>query len=333
VAQYVTFITSFEDVSKAALATGMFVAVVFFSIYIVRRKLRYETWYFIHLLTYLAILLAFGHQLQVGSDFTPKSAFSYYWYGLYAFVLGSHALFRFIVPVLKNFNHGFYVDTIVRENSDTTSIYISGKNLHNFSIQPGQFMNIRFLSAAHWWQSHPFSLSSAPDKKHIRITIKNVGDFTSAVGSIAKNTPVFIDGPYGIFTLSNRRQDKLLLLASGIGITPIRALLEDAVAQNLDVVLLYGCRTKEDLVFKKELDALGKKSKITIHYILSRENNYPKNVSGRIDREKIKSLVKDYKNREVYLCGPVAMLDSLQKEVTTLGIEKSLIHFEKFSLR
>src|SRR3990167_1112601 len=208
--QFLSFVTSYEAVLQAGLEVILFVIIVFTSLYIVRSKLKYEIWYFIHLFTYLAILLAFAHQLKNGKDFLTNSLFTYYWYGLYIFVFGNHLIFRFTRPVYLFAKHRFYVEKVIRETPDAVSIYISGKNLQDFKIDPGQFMFLRFLAKNFWWQSHPFSLSQIPNDKNLRVTIKNSGDFTSTVDRIRAKTPVVIDGPYGIFTEKKAKSNKIL---------------------------------------------------------------------------------------------------------------------------
>jgi predicted ferric reductase len=212
-----------------------------------------------------------------------------------------------------------------------TSVVISGKNLENFRIQPGQFMLIRFLTKNLWWQTHPFSLSKFPDGKTIRLSIKNVGDFTSVVKYIKKGSPVYIDGPYGIFTRKVVKKNKVLLIAGGIGITPVRSLLEDLLIQKKDVVFLYSNKVKEEIVFKNEFDSLQKTKPFLAYYFLSQENQKGF-ISGRIDAQQIQELVKDVRDRDIFICGPLPMMQSLKNDLVNIGVPKSQIHYEQFSL-
>ena len=99
--QIVEFFTQYEDMLQDIIAVGLFVTVVGMSIYIVRKHLKYETWYFVHLATYLAVLLAYGHQLELGGDFIGNTLFVLYWYFLYAVVFGSLFFFRFFLPLYQ----------------------------------------------------------------------------------------------------------------------------------------------------------------------------------------------------------------------------------------
>lgn len=331
VAQFLTFLTAYEDVFMAFLAAMIFITVVFLSIYIVRKKLKYETWYFIHLLTYVAIILAWGHQLKNGEDFLTNRWFVYYWYLLYIFVFGQVIIFRFLRPFYLFYKHGFIVEKIVKENDEVNSIYISGRKMKQFKVKAGQFMIFRFLAKHFWWQAHPFSLSKQPDGKTIRITPKNVGDFTNLIPQIAPNTPILIDGPYGTFTKEVAKRNKILFIAGGIGITPIRSLIEETAKKGKDIVLLYSNKTKKEIVFKKEMDDLSRKYHFPVYYFLSQEKD-PQFIGGRIERSKIEMMVADLKEREIYICGPSTMIDSIKKDLHSLGVPKSSLHFEKFSL-
>lgn len=305
----------------ALFAVIIFLIVVTCSIYIVRKKLPYELWYFVHLFTYLAIILAWWHQLA-GGDFSSK-AFAAYWYGLYAFVFGNLLLFRFLRPLYLFGKHHFSVSDVVRETSDVVSIYISGKDMAKFRILPGKFIILRFLSTRFWWQAHPFSLSKLPDGRTLRVTIKNCGDFTSQVGEVKKGTPVIIDGPYGRFTAdSSTQRDKFLLIAGGIGITPIMALA--AQLCNKDAILLYANKSS-DAVFKKDIDNLASHSSLKVRYFISSSD-------GRLNGEKIKQMVPDFTERDVFICGPVQMMDDIMANLKKLGSKPDLLHFERFSL-
>jgi predicted ferric reductase len=205
VSQLITFITSETDFLYAFFALILFITVVFLSIYIVRKRLKYEIWYYTHLFTYLAILLAWGHQLKFGGDFIGNTLFTGYWYAIYIFVFANFFVFRYLRQGFLFYKYKFNVAKVVPETEDTTSVYISGNNLSRFSLQPGQFFILRFLDSKRWWQAHPFSLSFVPKDNQLRVTVKNVGDFTSEIPQLKPGTPLLLDGPLGTFTQKSLR--------------------------------------------------------------------------------------------------------------------------------
>ncbi len=329
---FTDLLANYEDVLEALIAVLIFISIVGLSVYIVRKRLKYEMWYFIHLLTYLAIVLAWGHQLKVGGDFFKNRLFIYYWYGLYILVFGHLLFFRFVRPAFRYFRHRFVVSKVTAENNDVTSVYISGNAMSTFKVRPGQFMIFRFLDARRWWQAHPFSLSMVPDGSNIRLSAKAIGDFTSGIKDLKPGTKVLIDGPYGIFTKESMKTNKALLIAGGIGVTPIRSLLEDLVVSGKDVVLLYGCKTSGDFVFKDEFEELRRSHQFAAHYFASDEPASEDFVSGRIGIENIRALVPDFTERDIFICGPKPMMKSIIQSLKEGGVSSSLVHYEKFAL-
>lgn len=329
--QFISFLTDYDDVFKAFIALSLFITVVFSSLYIVKKKLRYEHWYWVHLTTYVAILLAWGHQLELGSDFAGNNLFVYYWYTLYIFVFGNVLLFRFITPLWRFYYHRFEVDRVVTENHDVTSIYIKGTNLDKFPARAGQFIMVRFLDKSRFYESHPFSLSSMPQGKYLRITPKDSGDFTHKIRNVKKGTKVIVDGSYGIFTSKVMTRSKVLFIAGGIGITPIFSLIQELVEKSVDMTLLYSCKTEADMVFRSELNDLVKQKKLKMVCFVT-EGSSLSAVLGRLDSEMIKHYVPDFKSRDIYICGPVPMLTAIREIVSSLGVPDNQIHYEKFAL-
>lgn len=329
--QYLQFAFTYEHVLWASIGLWLFAAVVGTSMTIVRSKWRYESWYFVHLLVYVAVFLSFWHQIEVGEDFLSSSIFYWYWIGLYTVVFTAHVLFRFGRPFYLFHKHDFAISHIERETHNAVSLYISGKNLTSFRIYPGQFMIVRFLTKGMWWQAHPFSLSMVPNGKELRITVKEVGDFTKKVSSLPVGTKMMIDGPYGIFTEWVNVSPKVLFIAGGIGITPVRSLMERMLELKKDTVLLYANKTEKDIVFQHEFARLLQKYSAKIIHILSDDAQYT-GEKGKLDSEKIQRLVPDVAVREVYLCGPPPMMQSLIQTLIRLGVPHSRIHFEKFSM-
>ncbi len=314
-------VLTFEDTLKAFIGFCILTFTIFLSVKIVRSKLQYETWYYVHVLVYLFIALAFSHQLQSGSDFYGNNLFIGYWYFLYIFVFVNLIYFRFFLPLWLFAKYRFFVSEVKKETADTTSVYISGRDIKNLKVIPGQFIIVRFLTKKLWWQAHPFSVSDYFNNQNIRLTIKNSGDFTAEIPSLKVRTPVVIDGPHGGFTTENITKNKFLLIAGGVGITPIRTILEDLVSKKLNVALLYSTKEGEEIIFKQELDILQTKYNFKFAYF-----------AERIDGEKIKTQVPDFQDREIFICGPVPMMDAISKDLQDRGVTNSLIHTERFSL-
>ncbi len=321
--QFLDFWFHWEDAWKAAVALVIFLSIIFISIAVVRRKLRYETWHGIHLLMYVAIFLVFGHQINTADVSSGQPL--YYWYVLNFSVFGLVLLYRWLRPLWLFYKHKFSVADIKRETLDVVSVYINGNDLGKYKFQAGQFANLTFLKKGMWF-THPFSFSKAPDGKTLRFSVKASGDFTNQVSSLPLGTKVIIDGPLGTFTAKSARANKFLLLAAGIGITPLRALAQELADEERDAILIYGNKTESDIAFKPELAKLNIKK----YFLLSRQHltNFE---HGRLSHEKISRLVPDYKEREIYICGPDEMIKRTRDELLKSGVAKKQIHYERFA--
>jgi len=138
-AQIADFISNYEGLLAAIVSLALFLAVVVVSVTIARRHLAYETWYFIHLYTYLAVLLAFSHQFATGVDFAGNALFVWYWYLLYGVVVVVLVLYRIAAPLISFERHRFRVSAVEKEARGVFSIYIAGRELDQFPVEAGQF--------------------------------------------------------------------------------------------------------------------------------------------------------------------------------------------------
>lgn len=329
--QALLFAQSYRGVILADVGLIVFIVVLVTALTLLRKRLRYEQWYAIHFVAYAAIALVLAHQLAVGGSLNSSPALRAYWIALWAFSVGNVLLFRFARPLYVYLAHRTRVERIVPETPEVNSVYITGRNLERFRILPGQFMIVRFLQRGLWWEAHPFSLSCAPNGEYLRLSIKAVGDFTRKVPGIRVGTPVLIDGPHGVMTPRLLCADKVLLIAGGIGITPLRSLAEHFTTRGRDVALLYGNRTLDGIAFCGELDRLAREHGLVVHHILSHEPNWP-GEKGFVDRERIQRLAPDVLERDVYLCGPPPMMVAVRRALAELGLPSARVHWERFAL-
>jgi predicted ferric reductase len=234
-------IWAIPDIPLAFIGLGLLVLVVVTSLVAVRRKLPYEVWHVIHLLSYAAVIVALPHQLSVGGMLSSGPA-RVYWIALYAAALGSIGIFRFIVPILRSLRHGIQVSGVEVIAPGVFSIHMRGRDLRALRSAGGQFFIWRFWTGSTWWHSHPISLSAAPTNSAARITVRELGKGTGRLSALPVGTRVSIEGPYGLFTDAARTSPKLAIVAAGIGIAnpcPARAgeacsWRSDRVATRLD---------------------------------------------------------------------------------------------------
>ncbi|MEI8104469.1 MAG: ferric reductase-like transmembrane domain-containing protein [Actinomycetes bacterium] len=326
----------------ATAGTVLLLVVIGTSIVIVRRRLPYEVWYGIHFATYAGIALAWFHQIPTGGDLNPANLAgppspegvlgqpvhwpSQYWQGLFYGTIALVAL-RVLLPLFHLWRYRLRIAEVTPEGPYAVSIRITGRDLDRLRAQPGQFFIWRFLAAGHWWSAHPFSLSAAPDGESLRITARAAGDHTRRMPALAVGTRVMADGPFGSFTDAARSRDSVLLIAGGIGITPIRALAEEMQA---DIVLIHRVASTEHIVFADEIAELAARRGITVHYVVG--DHAAGEGRDLLSPTHLLELVPDLAEREVFLCGPPAMIEAIDSALHHAHLPRRHLHVERFAL-
>jgi predicted ferric reductase len=290
-----------------------------------RSHMKYETWWVIHLYTYLGIALSFMHQILTGAMFITNKPARYYWIGLYAFVAFSILTWRILIPLGRSLTHHLKVEKVVVEGPGVISIYVQGRDILKLHAVGGQFFSWRFINKSDWYQSHPYSLSAPPTDSLLRITVKGLGDHSKALVNLKPGTRVFIEGPYGIFTSKNAQPGRhIVLIGGGVGITPLRAIMEE-FPNNTQIDVLYRTSREEDLVLRKELDELADRINARVHYLVGSRTDHP------MTAEYIKKYVPQFADAEIYICGPEPLVTAVKKAADGAGIPKDRFHDEAFA--
>jgi predicted ferric reductase len=328
VEEVVDLATTTEGILRALVAFALILIIGAVSAKYARRRLAYETWHFIHLYTYLAVLLAFSHQIAVGSSFVGSAFGRAYWWVLWGAALGAVLLGRVILPLWRNLRHQVRVSAVVPESDSVVSVYMTGRDLGRLGARAGQFFLWRFMTKGRWWQANPYSLSAAPDGKSLRLTAKAVGEGSASLRNLKPGTRVFAEGPYGAFTTMHQTRTNALLIAGGVGITPIRALLEDIRGH---VVVLYRVNRRDDAVLLQELANIARARGALLHLLAGPPNAHDE-YGPLLGAKSLAGMVRDVWDRDVFVCGPPPMTNVVLKGLRELGVPKDQIHAERFSL-
>jgi ferredoxin-NADP reductase/DMSO/TMAO reductase YedYZ heme-binding membrane subunit len=324
VAETGTLLTSYADVLMATVAAFLLLGIGIISARAARRRMRYETWYYLHFYTYLAIAMAFSHQFAQGPQFVSSLPARFAWSAMYAIVAALVVWYRIVTPLLKLARHRFRVIGVRWEAEDVISVYIGGRGLEELRAQPGQFFRWRFLDRGLWWQSHPYSLSALPNRDMLRITVRQRGDHSSALATLRPGTKVIAEGPFGAL-VPGRSRRKVLLLAGGVGITPLRAMFAALPAGK--VTLVYRASDPRDIVFRDELDAIAADRRGRIHYVTGTREQLG---GDPLSPAYLLGMVPDLRRHEVYLCGPPGMTETAIDGLQAAGVPRSRIHHESF---
>jgi predicted ferric reductase len=324
VSQFWSFIMHYPDVLAATVAFALLVMAGVTSIPAVRRTMKYQTWWAVHLYLYLATVLAFAHEIKTGVMFIGHPIATYFWIAISAVALAAVLGIRIVRPLVRNLRHQLRISNVKEEAPGVYSIVVKGRNLSRLEVSGGQFFQWRFMARGLWWHSHPYSLSALPRPPFIRVTIKQLGMQSLAATRLKPGTRVFIEGPYGVFTRHARRSDKVVLIGAGVGISPIRALLEDLPASTKVTVVLRASSV-EDIVHRAEVTQLVSERGGKLHEVVGSRKKV------RLDGQLLRKLVGNLNNTDVYVCGPAGFSEGVTENLLRLGARRERIHHEAFA--
>ncbi len=287
------------------------------------KRISYKSWQFIHVLTYVLFFFSLYHATKIGSDadsIVMKAILSV----LFAMVIAG-LLYRIIYKIRRR-NLKFHVREVRWESENTFTLVLDSSR--PFSFKAGQFCFLR-IDKNKLYARHPFTMSNSPQDRGLSFTIKLGGRFTKAASELERGDEVIVEGPFGVFTINDRQKD-LVFVAGGIGITPFISMLRNRLKSNesRNVLLLYGAKTGNDLIFRKELDAI-KEDWFKKIYVLSRDEDSLCE-RGHIDRYLIEKNVRNIKSSIFYICGPENMKKDVRKALIDMGVKRSDIKTEDF---
>lgn len=331
----VDFVVNYPGMLLAIAGTVALVMVVVTSLKAARRRLRYESWHLIHLYAYVGAGLALPHQLWTGQDFKASTVATVFWWTLYAVALGAVLLFRVAVPAYRALTQRIVVRSVHQEKPGTVSVVVDGPGVGRLAASGGQFFNWRFLDGPGWTRANPYSLSAAPDGRTLRLTADIVGDGSARLATLQPGTRVLLEGPFGRMHPGTRTKRKVLLLGAGIGITPMRALLEALPQAPGDVTIAHRVRSRADLVLSEEIDAIA--GERGARYVLiegprvrGRDSWLPEKARGFTDAEALRHLCPDIAERDIYVCGAPGWMDAVHRAAREAGVPADQIHIERF---
>lgn len=329
-------VVNYPGMLLATAAAGLLVLVVVTSVRAARVSLRYESWHLLHLYAYLGVGLAIPHEVWTGADFIASPLSRLYWWTLSALALGAVVIWRVGIPLRRSLRHRIVVHRVVREAPGVVSVYLRGRELDRLGARAGQFFTWRFLDGPGWMRGHPYSLSAVPTRDTLRITVKNLGDGSARLAGVRPGTRVLLEGPYGRLHSAVRTRRRVTLLAGGIGVTPLRALLEELPYAPGEATVIYRARQGGDLVLRHELDELARRRGARVYYVLGRrirgrDSWLPQSAAHLSDAAALHELVPDVAEHDVFICGADAWADAAQAAARAAGVPAGNIHRERFT--
>ncbi|WP_295010223.1 ferredoxin reductase family protein [uncultured Microbacterium sp.] len=332
------FVWDYPGMLLATAGTALLILVVVTSIRRARRRLRYESWHLLHLYGYLGVGLAIPHMLWTGADFTASPAATVYWWSLWAVAAACVLWFRIAVPLIRSARHGLRVVAVAPDGVDGVSVRVAGRGVRRSGARAGQFFVWRFLDGPGWTRGHPFSLAAAPVGNELVLSARRVGDGTDRLADLRPGTRVLVEGPYGRMTGERRRGTRLLMLGAGAGVAPLVALLQAEPYAPGEAILVTRDHTVAHGLRRAEIDRLALERGL-VHYALPGHRaatGGPEWVPATHARwdgpDLLRRIAGDLSAYDVYLCGPIPWMRSLQRDLRAAGVPAARIHSEAFSI-
>jgi len=320
------------------LAIILLIGVVWMAEYRQKLKIPYGFWKVWHgILATMMVGLALLHIFNTG-DYTNLPWKRAVWIGYTILFLLMLIYTRIIYP-LKLMRNPYIVKEIRKERGDVWTAALAPAKGKALRFMPGQFAWLTAWKTPFSDSEHPFSLASSSEQDdHIEMSIKNLGKFTAKIQALKPGDKVYVDGPYGSFSIDRYPQAKnLVFIPGGIGVTPIMSMLR-SMAERGDkrpVRVLYANQTWDATTFREEMETLQKKLNMQLVYIIERPDAGWKGESGFLNADIIRKYVPAEwlkGNSDVFLCGPGPMMNAVEKALMQAGFNESQIHSERFAL-
>ncbi len=322
----------------AVTATLALIALVLISVFRKQWKIEYTQWRIWHgFLAAVAVGLGLVHAVLVGYYInTPAKQVLWVGYGL--FWVGLLVWVRVIKPILL-LRRPYVIEAVRPERGSAWSLVMRPDGHRGFRFQPGQFAWITAGSSPFVDAEHPFSISSsAEDPQHLTMTIKALGDFTSTVKDMKPGQRVYLDGPFGAFSVDRHPHARgFVFIAGGIGITPMMSMLSTLAdrGDRRPLWLLYANRDWESVTFREELEALKQRLDLRVIHFLEDPPAGWQGETGFINAEKLARHLPPERAQnmyEMFICGPKPMMDAVEKALVEIKVPLGDFHSERFDM-
>ena len=319
----------------AAVSTYSLIALVVMALWRAKWNIKYETWHLWHIVL-AVVAVAAGVLHMVGWSFYLTASWKRaLWIGLTIFWIALLLYVRIFKPLFM-LRRPYRVAEVRKERGDAWTLVMQPDGHPGFRFSPGQFGWLTLGGSPFKITGHPFSFSSsaAVSDGRVEMTIRNLGDFTSEIYKVPVGQRVYLDGPYGAFTIDRDPADMHVLIAGGVGITPMMSMVRTLAdrGDKRPVILLYGGKDWESIIFREELEALKERLNLKIVHVLENPPASWTGEKGFINAEVFKrQLPPPYADHEYFICGPDVMMDAIEKALGELDVPLWKYHSERYS--
>ena len=298
-------------------------------------RFPFHRWWPIHRWAAFLIVVAFWvHVLSVSETFGQKPL---QMVAFFSMCICGLLFFWIRTRTIRNRRKSFLVSAVEPAGENTACLKINPNTKHTPIYMPGQFGFLTFISDHISKEEHPFSITSAPTKNsRLEFVARTTGDWTSKLNKLKPGDSVLMDGPFGMFShLQVPEKKEIIMIAGGIGITPMLSMLRYMAAHNdqRKIILIWSNQTRKHIILPDEFQKIASQLKnLRIEHVLTRETEY-REEKGRLDRPMLKRLLMNYsRSAAVFVCGPNQMMKEVYQSLVFLRFPRRFIFMERFSL-
>jgi predicted ferric reductase len=303
-----------------------------------RLKIEYTRWRIWHgILATVVIALASTHvvlarhYLNTPLKQTLWIAYGIFWVGLLVYI-------RVLKPILI-LRHPYEIESVLPERGGAWSLTIQPVGHSGLKFMPGQFAWITVGNSPFSEAEHPFSFSSSAEQKDkLTFTIKELGDFTRKIKTLQPGQKVYVDGPFGHFSVDRHpHAEQFVFIAGGVGITPIMSMLRTLAqrGEKRPLSLFYANRNWESITFREEIERLRDSLALKVVHVLEKPPTHWNGETGFVTKAILERYLPKVRRRntiEVFICGPQPMMNAVEQTLSNLGIPFGDYHSEQFDL-
>jgi len=305
-----------------------------------RKQLRFEynKWRIWHgILAAVAVILAMIHVILAG-HYINTAVKQVLWVGYGIFWVGLLVYIRFFKPFLL-LRRPYQVENVKKERGNAWTLAVRPVGHPGMHFSPGQFAWLTAWHSPFSDSEHPFSISSSTSEpENVQFTIKELGDFTSRIKQMQPGQPVYLDGPFGAFSIDRHPHAQgYIFIAGGIGITPIMSMLRTLRERGdqRPLFLVYANNKWDEVTFREEIETLQHALNLKVVHVLADPPQVWQGERGFITKEILQNCLPEERQPnvyEVFICGPPPMMDAVEKILPAIGFSFGDFHSERFNL-
>jgi predicted ferric reductase len=316
------------------LSVVALIALVITSLWRMRLKINYEAWRASHgILASLAVALGMAHTAIV-ANYVETPWKRVIWLALPIFWIGLLVWVRVVTP-LRMLRRPYRVADVIEERGGTWTLVLQPDGHSGLRFKPGQFAWLTLWNSPYAIKEHPFSFSSsAANPQQLRMTIKELGDFTATIKEAQAGKRAYLDGPYGQFSIDRYPAQGYVFISGGSGIGPIMSMLR-TLADREDkrpLLLIYANKEWDGVIFREEIEALQQRLNLQVVHVLEEAPEGWEGETGFITADVLKRYLPEHRaSREYFVCGPDPMMDAVEGALTEIGVPLNNIQSERYN--